>query len=190
MLWSALAQLFSTLLELIRISRSFDHDKDLEILILRNQLGIAQRKLNRTIKPDRIEKLTLAVLTARLKRRTSRTTNQLRHTLRIVSPRTVIRWHNQLVKRNWIYSSKNRGGRPRIDDQLESLILRLARENIRWVYGKFAGELNKLGILLSKATSRNVLRRHGIVPAPVRAGSIGWRQLMKYYIARSWPATS
>jgi hypothetical protein len=32
-----------------------DLDKDLEILVLRYQLGIADRKLNRTIKPDRIE---------------------------------------------------------------------------------------------------------------------------------------
>lgn len=72
--------------------------KILKILVLRYQLDIAYRKLNQNIKPDRIEKLTLAVLTTRLKMRTNRTTNRLRHTLRIFSPRAVIRWHNQLLK--------------------------------------------------------------------------------------------
>ena len=181
MVLSVIAHIFALLLELVRISRISDHDKDLEILVLRYQLGIADRKLNRTIKPERIEKLTLAVLAARLKSRTNRTTNQLQHTLRIFSPRTVIRWHNELVKRKWTYARKNKGGRPRISQDVEALILRLARENTCWGYGKIAGELIKLGIILSESTIRNVLHRHGIVPAPVRAGAIGWRQLMNHY---------
>ena len=53
MIWSAVANVFSLLLELIQISRMSDLDKDLEILVLRYQLGIADRKLNRTIKPIR-----------------------------------------------------------------------------------------------------------------------------------------
>ena len=145
MVLSVIAHIFTLLLELVRISRISDHDKDLEILVLRYQLGIADRKLNRTIKPERIEKLTLAVLAARLKSRTNRTTNQLQHTLRIFSPRTVIRWHNELVKRKWTYARKNKGGRPRISQDVEALILRLARENTCWGYGKIAGELIKVG---------------------------------------------
>jgi len=42
-------------LELVRISRLSDHDKDIEILILRYQLDIADRKLNQTVKPERVE---------------------------------------------------------------------------------------------------------------------------------------
>jgi hypothetical protein len=57
MIWSAVAHIFSILLELFQIGRMSDSDKDLEILVLRYQLGIADRKLNRTIKPNRIEKL-------------------------------------------------------------------------------------------------------------------------------------
>ena len=51
MIWSVVAHVFSVLLELLHISRMSDMDKDLEILVLRYQLGIADRKLNRTIKP-------------------------------------------------------------------------------------------------------------------------------------------
>ena len=71
MIWSAMAHVFSLLLELIQIGRMSDVDKDLEILVLRYQLGIVDRKLNRTIKPNRIEKLTLSVLVNRLKSTTN-----------------------------------------------------------------------------------------------------------------------
>ena len=48
MTWSAIVHVFSLLLELIQIGRMSDFDKDLEILVLRYQLGIADRKLNLT----------------------------------------------------------------------------------------------------------------------------------------------
>ena len=65
--------------------------------------------------------------------------------------------------------------------ELERLILRLARENPRWGYGKIEGEILKLGYGASRTAIRNVLKRHSIVPAPVRSGSIGWRCLMTHY---------
>jgi putative transposase len=65
--------------------------------------------------------------------------------------------------------------------ELELLILHLARENLRWGYSKIEGELLKLGCEASKTAIRNVLKCHSIVPAPVRSGSIGWRRLMKNY---------
>jgi hypothetical protein len=48
MILSVIAQLFVALLELIQITLMSDHDKGLEILDLRYQLGIADRKLNQT----------------------------------------------------------------------------------------------------------------------------------------------
>ena len=158
MILSAIAHLFSALLELIRITRMSDHDKDLEILVLRYQLGIADRKLNRTLKPDKSEKLALAVVVNRLKQRTNSTTNELRSSVRIFTPRTVIHWHNELVKRKWTNKKKNKGGRPRINKQIEKLIVRLAQENGRWGYGKFAGELIKLGLVFSESTIRTPVR--------------------------------
>ena len=181
MIWSAVANVFSLLLELLHISRMSDMDKDLEILVLRYQLGIADRKLNRTIKPNRIEKLTLAVLVNRLKSATNHSTNELRSSLRLFSPTTVFRWHNELVKRKWTYKHQNKGGRHRIRKNVQELILRLAKENPRWGYGKIEGELLKLGIKVSQTTIRNILNRHGIIPAPVRGGAIGWRHLMNHY---------
>lgn len=62
MFWFIIAQIVSTLLEWIRIGRLSDQEKDLEILILRHQLDILERKHKKPIRPTRVEKLTLAVL--------------------------------------------------------------------------------------------------------------------------------
>ena len=179
--WFILGHIFSTILAIITIRRSSSQEKDLEILILRQQLSILQRKLNSPIKPNRVEKITLAVLTAALKRISHRSANQLRDVIRIFQPETFLRWHRELVRWKWIYLHKNKGGRPSISKELEKLILRLAQENPRWGYGKIQGELIKLSFKVSQSTVRNVLDRHGIQPAVVRTGSVGWRHLMTHY---------
>jgi putative transposase len=179
--WFVLAQLVSTLMSMLRLGRLSDSEKDLEILILHHQLDILERKQKRAIKPNRAEKLFLAILTARLKQVTNRPADHLRGVIRIVQPETVLRWHRELVRRKWTFRRKAQGGRPRISRELEALIVRLARENGRWGDGKIEGELLKLGFTLSASTVRNILNRHGIRPAPVRHGSIGWRHLMRHY---------
>jgi hypothetical protein len=65
--WFILANIFSALLTLIRISFRSDLEKDLEILILGQQLHILQRKRNQTVKPDRVDKMILGVFAAKLK---------------------------------------------------------------------------------------------------------------------------
>ena len=158
-----------------------DSEKDLEILLLRHQLDILERKQKRKITPNRAEKLFLAILTARLKKATNRPASQLRYVIRIFQPETVLRWHRELVRRKWRFKRKAKGGCPHISQELEALIIRLARENSRWGYGKIEGELLKLGFTVSASTVRNVLNHHGILPAPVRHGSIGWCHLIAYY---------
>jgi putative transposase len=150
-------------------------------VVLRQQLSIFQRKLNHPIRPNRVEKLTLAVLTPQSKRISQQSTDQLRSVIRIFQPETVLRWHRELVRRKWTYPNKNKGGRPATSPETESLILRFAQENPRWGYGKIRGALRKLSFKVSKPTIRNILNRNGILPAPVRHGSIGWRHLMSHY---------
>ena len=179
--WYILKHIFSTIFTFITIGRLSHLEKDLEILVLRQQLSILQRKLNHPIRPNRIEKLTLAVLTTKIKRISHQSTNQLRDVIRIVQPETILRWHRELVRQKWTYPNKNKGGRPATSKELENLILRLARENPRWGYGKIRGELVKLSFNVSRPTVRNILIRHGIQPAAVRNGSIGWRHLMTHY---------
>ena len=127
--WFILKHIFSTLLAIFNVRRLSDQEKDLEILVLRQQLSILQRKLNHPIKPSKIEKLTLAILTNRLKRTTHQTANQFRDVIRIFEPETVLRWQSfprsignrELVRRKWTYPNKNKGGRPSISKETESL---------------------------------------------------------------------
>jgi transposase len=139
------------------------------------------RLQTKPVKPNRAEKMTLTVLTKQLKRSTNRSTHKLRDIIRIVKPETVIRWHRELVRRKWTQEQKNKGGRPRISKDIESLIVRFAQENNRWGYAKIEGELIKLGYKVSITTVRNILGRNGLLPAPVRRGSICWRTLMSHY---------
>ena len=110
MVWFLVSQLFSWILTLFRLRLTSETDKDLEILILRQQLGILQRKQGKPIKPNRAEKLTLAELSAKLKKQTKRPVKQFRHVIRLFQPETVFGWHRQLVKRKWTYARKNKVG--------------------------------------------------------------------------------
>jgi hypothetical protein len=131
--WFILKHFFSTIFTFITIGRLSHLEKDLEILVLRQQLSILQRHLNHPIRPSRVEKMTLAVLITKITRTSHQSTNQLRDIIRIFQPETVLRWHRELVRWKWTYPNKNKGGRPTISKEIEKLILRLARENPRWV---------------------------------------------------------
>src|SRR5215207_9416071 len=86
-------------------------------------------------------------------------------------PTTLRRWHRELVRRHWAATGKRRqAGRPPLPAAVRELIVRLARENARWGYVRIKGELLKLGHDVSATAIRMTLRRHGIPPAPQRAG--------------------
>jgi ABC-type dipeptide/oligopeptide/nickel transport system ATPase subunit len=100
-------------MSILSIGRLSEQEKELEILVLRHQLAILQRKCDKPIIPNRIEKMTLAVLTSRLKQITHKTTSQLSDILRIFQPETVMGWHRELVRRKWTYLHHSHGGRPK-----------------------------------------------------------------------------
>ena len=77
MVWFGLFRLFSAVVDLISVRRLAGHEKDLEIVLLRQQLGILQRTQHRPPRISRSEKLTLAVLTTKLKQVSGRSTRQL-----------------------------------------------------------------------------------------------------------------
>lgn len=180
MCWFLISQIFSIILTWLRLGRMTNADKDMEILILRQQLSILKRKQDKPVKPSRAEKMTLAVLTATLKEQTKKPNKQFKHFIRLFQPETVFNWHRQLVRRKWTYKQKSNVGRPPTKQEIKRLIVQLALEN-DWGYDKIEGELIKLGIVVSPTTIRNVLKENGIKPAPVRAGSIGWKTLMCHY---------
>jgi putative transposase len=179
--WYSLLRLFSTLVDLIVISRLPIHEKDIEILLLRQQLAILDRQRSSRGKLSKSEKLTLAVLTVKLKTISRRTMRQLSDSLRLVKPETVLKWHRELVAQKWAFRPTNIGGRPRKPKELDQRIIRLAQEIPRFGYGKLRGELLKLGYEVGETKIADVLLEHGIPPVPQRGGSTSWRHLLEHY---------
>src|SRR5579859_3923619 len=155
-------------------------EKDLEIALLRQQLPILERKSKGKKRLAAPEKLMLVVLVDKLKAKHQIIHDQLRACLVLVQPETLLKWHRELVRRKWTFRQPNPGGRPKLETELDALIVRLARENPRFGYDKIHGELLKLGYSLDPTTVRNVMRRHRLPPAPKR-GHSSWRTFLKHY---------
>jgi transposase len=180
MIWFMVLQVVSTLVELVRLGRQSESDKDLEILLLRRQLAIYERRQERAPRLARGEKLVLVVLATKLKAKTGRTIKAMNEVIRIVKPATLFGWHRQRVRLKWTYRRGNPGGRPRTNREIERLVVCLAREN-DWGTERIEGELTKLGYTISHETVGNLLRRQNIPPAPERETSPSWRHLMTHY---------
>jgi len=169
-------------LDLVAVTRLADDEKDLEILLLRQQLRIVERKQERGPQIPRWQKVPLAALAVRLKERASHGRVAVEECVRLFKPDTVLGWHRAMVRKKWTYQQGRKPGRPPIDEELERWILRVARDNPGLGYEKLAGEMRKLGFKVSKTTVSTVLERHGIPPAPERnrRGS-SWQVFLNHY---------
>ena len=99
----------------------------------------------------------------------------------LFTPDTILRWHCTLVARKWDYSNrrKNQVGRPRVRQVIVELILRFAKDNPTWGYDRIQGALANVGYRISDTTVGNVLRQHGIEPAPDRKTQITWGTFLR-----------
>ncbi|MGI8706744.1 MAG: helix-turn-helix domain-containing protein [Actinomycetota bacterium] len=142
--------------------------KGLEIVVLRHQLNV----LRRQVKRPALRRCDRALLVA-----CARKMPRARWSCFFVTPKTLLRWHRELVRRKWGRYAKRRTGRPPLASDVSELVLRLAKENPRWGYKRIQGELKSLGIDVSATAIRVLLRRRGLDPAP-RRGEVTWRQFL------------
>jgi putative transposase len=96
------------------------------------------------------------------------------------SPDTILRWHRELVAQKWDYHDKRRPmGRPATPQEVVDLILQFARENPTWGYDRIADALANVGHNVSDQTVGNILKGHGIEPAPERKRTTTWSTFLK-----------
>ena len=88
----------------------------------------------------------------------------------IVRPATVIGWHRRLFARHWTQPPTAVRGRPPIDFEIRTLVIRLAWENPDWGYRRIHGELKRLGHTIAASTVWNILRSAGADPTRNRTG--------------------
>ena len=98
----------------------------------------------------------------------------------IVTPETILRWHRELVAAKWDYSQRRKKiGRPPVSDEIVGLVVRMARENPTWGYDRIQGALSNLGHEISDTTVSNILKAHGIDPAPDRKRQSTWKSFLQ-----------
>ena len=96
---------------------------------------------------------------------------------------TILAWHWKLRAQKGDTSQPCTSvGRPRIAPELEALVVRMARENCAWEYDRIVGALANLGYRISDQTVGNILKRHGLPPAPDRKKTTTWREFIRSYM--------
>jgi hypothetical protein len=94
----------------------------------------------------------------------------------IVSARTLLRRHANLVRRHWSFL-RRAPGRPRTATAIRALVLEMARDNPSQGYRRIHGELADLGSKLAPSTVWRILYNAGIDPTPTRSG-LTWQAFL------------
>jgi hypothetical protein len=97
----------------------------------------------------------------------------------IVQPDTIRRWHRELVEGNRYKNPQRKTGRPATEQEVVELVLRMARENPSWGYKRIEGALSNVGYSICSSTVANILKHHGVEPAPQRKRQLSWGTFIK-----------
>src|SRR4029453_9386831 len=98
-------------------------------------------------------------------------------------PATILGWHRRLVAQKFDGSPQRKApGRPTIAKEVEDLVVRMAQENRSWGYDRIVGALTNLGYRVSAQTVGNILKRHGIPPAPERKTTTTWKEFIRTHM--------
>ena len=152
-------------------------------LLLRNEYLVTENRILRQqiqgrLKLTDAERKSLAELAKKLGKKA------LEEVAHLVKPDTLLGWYRRLIAKKFD-GSKNRRypGRPRVDEEVEALVVQCASENRSWGYDRIAGALGNLGYRVSDQGVGNILRRHGIPPAPQRRKTTTWKEFIRAHMA-------
>jgi putative transposase len=151
-------------------------------LLVRNEYLVTENRILRTQIKGRLrlsdgERQALAEIGQKLGKQA------LKEVATIVKPDTVLAWHRKLVARKFDRSRQRKApGRPTIEPEVEALVVRMAKENRSWGYDRIVGALANLGYTISDQTVGNILKRHGIPPAPERKTTTTWKEFIRTHM--------
>jgi len=152
-------------------------------LLLKNEYLVAE---NRTLKAHirgRLllsdgEKATLAEIAKRVGRK------GLAQMAHVAKPDTILDWYRNLVAQKFDGAKQRAArGRPQVGQELEDLVVKLARSNAGWGYDRVVGALANLGYSISDQTVGNILRRRGVPPASERGKSTTWKEFIRSHMS-------
>ena len=141
------------------------------VFVLRHQLTVLRRQTPR----PKLEPTDRALLAA-----IGRILPRSRWSCFLVRPETLLGWHRRLVAGAWTYPRQP--GRPPLDEDVQQLIIRLAKEHPCWGDQRIQGELLRLRVQVSATAIRTTLGRHGLDRAP-RPMATTWRAFLRQQTA-------
>ena len=151
-------------------------------LLLRNEYLVTENRILRHQMKGRLrlsdgERKALADIGQKLGKRA------LKEVATIVKPDTILGWHRKCVAQKFDGSTQRKTpGRPTVDQELEALVVRMAREHRSWGYDRIVGALANLGHTVSDQTVGNILQRHGLPPAPERKTTTTWKAFIRTHM--------
>jgi hypothetical protein len=152
-------------------------------LLLQNEYLAAENRILRSHLPTRLrlsdpQRFTLAEIGQRLSR------TALAQVACVAKPDTILAWYRKLIARKFDGSKyRSYPGRPPVKHEIAELVVRMARENPGWGYDRIVGAMANLGHAVSDQTVGNILRRHGIPPAPKRSQNTAWKNFIAQHMA-------
>src|SRR5215216_938520 len=146
-----------------------------ENALLRQQLIVLQRRVKRP-RCTSADRALLVLLASRLR--------TWRHTLLIVQPETVLRWHRRLFRWHWRRKSQAPAPahRPPLAPETIALIREMAAANPLWGAERIRGELLKLDLRVAKWSVQKYMR--GARP-PRRSGQ-AWATFLRNHAGDIW----
>jgi Homeodomain-like domain len=151
-------------------------------LLLRNAYLVTENRMLRHQIKGRVrlrdgERKTLAAIGQKLGKQA------LKDIATIITPDTILAWHRRLMVQKFDGSPQRKApGRPKIAPDLEALIVRMAQENRSWGYDRIVGALANLGYIVSDQTVGNILKRHGLPPAPEHKTTTTWTEFIRTHL--------
>lgn len=155
--------MYRILASLARLAVRSGRSKDVEIVVLRHELMVLRRQVDRPALTDGDRSLLGAIAQALPRPRRQGW---------LVTPETLLRWHRQRIARHWTQPPRS-PGRPSTATEIRRLIIEIATQNPTWGYRRICGELAGLGHRVGASTVWKILKRRGIDPAPGRS-SVTW----------------
>src|SRR6266550_7186383 len=161
--------LLSSFLNMLRSCFRTRANMQIEILALRHQLAVLQRRTNKRASLRTVDRLLWVLL--------SRLWAQWRSSLVIVKPETVIAWQRKGFRLYWRWKSRaGKSGRPCVSREIRELIGQMSTANPLWGAPRIHGELLKLGIQISQAAVAKYMVR------PRKPPSQTWRTFLENHI--------
>jgi putative transposase len=162
---------------LASITGSVDEELRLRNAYLAAENRVLRRHIKGRVPLTDAERKTLAEMGQKLGRQA------LAEIATIATPDTILAWHRTFATQTYDrFPPRQAPGRPKIDRELEALVVRMAHENHAWGYDRIVGALANLGYTISDQTVGNILKRHGIPPAPERMTTTTWREFTRSHM--------